>query len=90
MPTNEWDDYAEDWDENPQTSLYASNAFQELQREVQLGDMRVLDFGCGTGLLTEKLSPQVKEIVALDGSSKMIQILNQKKTLKCEYHFRFF
>ena len=78
MTVNEWDQYAQDWEANPQTSLYASNAFAELQKVFHLSEKRVFDFGCGTGLLTEKLSPSVTEIVALDASSKMVDVLERK------------
>ena len=37
-----------------------------------------VDFGCGTGLLTERMSPHASSIVALDSSNKMIAILNNK------------
>ncbi len=49
--------------------------------EAELGgwsQLRVLDFGAGTGLLTEKLAPLCREVVALDLSPKMIQALNKK------------
>ena len=81
MTINEWDEYADDWDTNVSTSEYADNAFNELAQIVRLNDLRVFDFGCGTGLLTERLSSDVKEIVALDGSPKMIEQLKLKKLL---------
>jgi ubiquinone/menaquinone biosynthesis C-methylase UbiE len=39
----------------------------------------VLDFGCGTGLLTDKLSYHVSSVVAIDPSQKMISVLNRKR-----------
>ncbi len=39
---------------------------------------RVLDFGAGTGLLTFFLAPHVSEIVALDTSTGMIEVLREK------------
>jgi predicted TPR repeat methyltransferase len=48
--------------------------------KLMLKDSRILDFGRGTGLLTAKLSPFAKCIVALDTSKAMIKILNQKVT----------
>lgn len=41
--------------------------------------MKVLDFGCGTGLLTEKISTKGCSVVALDSSEKMIAILKAKE-----------
>lgn len=38
----------------------------------------VLDFGCGTGLLSDRLRSKVKNIVAMDVSSKMIDVLDEK------------
>ena len=78
MTINEWDEHADEWDSNVSTSVYADNAYRELTRFVKLNGQRVFDFGCGTGLLTERLSPDVHEIVALDGSSKMIDQLKLK------------
>jgi len=79
MTINEWDAYAGEWDSNTSTSVYADNAYRELAKIVKLDGQRVFDFGCGTGLLTERLSPDVHEIVALDGSLKMIEQLTLKK-----------
>lgn len=80
--TNEWDEFASDWD-NPDTRRYAGLAFDSLTKSVipslhALADWRVLDFGCGTGLLTEKLAPHCAEIVAVDTSQKMIDTLREK------------
>ncbi|MBT3700821.1 MAG: class I SAM-dependent methyltransferase [Alphaproteobacteria bacterium] len=78
MTINEWDERADDWDTNLSTSVYADKAYNELTQAVRLNGQRVFDFGCGTGLLTERLSSGVKEIVALDSSPKMIERLKQK------------
>lgn len=73
---NEWDDYAEMWDSV--ASEYADKAFNELNKHINIKELRVLDFGCGTGLLSERMAPYCKEIVALDNSPKMIDILRKK------------
>ena len=78
MATNEWDAFADSWDSNDLTSLYADRAHAALTDIITLRDLRVLDFGCGTGLLTEKMSPNAEHIVALDGSVKMVERLKQK------------
>jgi predicted TPR repeat methyltransferase len=74
-----WDDYAEGWDSNEDVIAYSEKAFKSLLDTVNLNGLRILDFGCGTGLLTEKISPLAKELVALDPSEKMISILSDKK-----------
>ncbi len=78
MPTNEWDDYADEWDCNAATGEYADKAYGDLISIIKPGDLRVLDFGCGTGLLSERLSSKARQIVALDSSEKMINRLSQK------------
>lgn len=74
-----WDEYAEGWDSNEDVIEYSEKAFRSLLDAVNLSGLRVLDFGCGTGLLTEKISPKAKEILALDPSEKMVFILTEKK-----------
>jgi len=73
-----WDEYAEEWDSNKDAISYANKAFDSLIDQVNLSDLDVLDFGCGTGLLTEKISPHASKVVALDSSSKMISVLTNK------------
>ncbi len=41
-------------------------------------NMNVLDFGCGTGLVTLRLQPFVASIVAVDSSAGMLEVLNKK------------
>lgn len=74
-----WDDYASEWDNNEDAISYADNVFKTLTDLVALEGLTVLDFGCGTGLLTERLSPIVNRVVALDSSKKMVSVLNGKK-----------
>ncbi|MGI0117526.1 class I SAM-dependent DNA methyltransferase [Zooshikella sp. RANM57] len=73
-----WDDYAEAWDNMPDVATYANHAFESLINTINPTGLRVLDFGCGTGQLTERLSPLAANIIALDSSPKMIKILQSK------------
>ncbi len=62
MTQNSWDEAATGWDTRADTRLYAERAFESWNRKIAplvsyLTESRVLDFGCGTGLLTEKLAP---------------------------------
>ncbi|WP_019615367.1 class I SAM-dependent DNA methyltransferase [Psychromonas ossibalaenae] len=75
---NEWDEFAEGWDIDASVQEYAVKAFEKLTDVIALDGLSVFDFGCGTGSLTQLLSPNVKEIVALDGSSEMIKRLDKK------------
>ncbi|EGU31969.1 putative methyltransferase [Vibrio ichthyoenteri ATCC 700023] len=73
-----WDECASTWDSDTAAMTYAESAFSSLIKTVDLTNKHVLDFGCGTGLLTQKMSPSVKDIVALDGSEGMIEQLDKK------------
>ncbi len=81
--TDSWDDHADGWDGNSAVNLYASQAFASLAARVDIADpswksKRVLDFGCGTGLLAGKIARHVHELVAVDSSEKMIAVLKGK------------
>jgi len=76
--SNEWDEYAENWDVDPTVEEYAKNAFSELLNNININGLAVLDFGCGTGALTQLMSPTVKSIIAIDPSSEMIKHLDRK------------
>lgn len=85
MSKETWDERADDWDEQEETHVYAAQAFETLVPYVEehLGEwrsLRVLDFGAGTGLLTAKLAPKCRQLVALDLSPKMIAQLDKKAT----------
>ncbi len=76
--TDEWAEAAATWDDNPAVRRYADEAHDSLhailEREgVGLADCDVLDFGCGTGLLTAAMAPQARTIVGLDTSPAMIE-----------------
>jgi 2-polyprenyl-3-methyl-5-hydroxy-6-metoxy-1,4-benzoquinol methylase len=80
-----WDDQAATWDEDAAVRAYSDGAFSSLLRlaadgRLKLDGARILDFGCGTGLLAEKLSVMAEHVVALDTSTAMIQVLNEKTT----------
>ena len=79
----DWNDQAATWDDEPAVKLYAAAAFESLgklldERGRALEGLRVLDFGCGTGLLSEALAPTCREVVALDPAAKMIEVVEAK------------
>ena len=80
---NEWDDHAEDWDRDPATREYAELAFASLlpaldSHDRSLAGARVLDFGCGTGLLTDHLLTAGATVDAFDTSAGMLRVLGAK------------
>lgn len=75
------DKEASTWDS--ETAWFADAAFASLRKVVgaellESGNLRVLDFGCGTGLLSERLAPFAREIVAVDVSPAMLAVLEAK------------
>jgi len=78
-----WDQEAATWDEKPPVRAYSRAAFRSLQeacdaRGVSLDGARVLDFGCGTGLLTAAMAARAREVVAVDASASMVAVLREK------------
>ncbi|WP_160152922.1 class I SAM-dependent methyltransferase [Microbulbifer sp. ALW1] len=79
MTDNSWDSYAEGWDSNSDVISYSERAFRSLTDTLNCKGARILDFGCGTGLLTERLAPLASSIIALDPSGKMLAVLEAKQ-----------
>ena len=78
-----WDDSADGWDEVEGVRAYSQAAFECLirvctERRFHLDGARTCDFGCGTGLLTEKFAPVCASVVAVDTSVAMIDQLRSK------------
>ncbi|CAE6921323.1 COG0500 SAM-dependent methyltransferases [Vibrio sp. B1REV9] len=80
----DWDGLAKNWESNPATEQFAQSVFAQLQQLTQLDGIKILDFGCGTGQLSQLLSPLAKDIVALDASEAMIEELDKKELLNVE------
>lgn len=75
----DWDEHAAYWDTFPDGKYYTKNTFDLLSKYIDLNNLTILDFGSGTGLLTEKMAAKAKQIVAVDTSEKMIEVLSNKK-----------
>ena len=74
-----WDDLASGYAAGLHSILWSNLGMEEEEEEG--GDrstLTVLDFGCGTGLLTDRLRPQVGRVVAVDAAPKMIELLQDK------------
>ncbi|MGA2158902.1 MAG: class I SAM-dependent methyltransferase [Dehalococcoidia bacterium] len=75
----DFDREAATWDEEPGRVRLANDIANAITEEVELKpDMDVLDFGCGTGLITVRLSPLVNSVMAVDGSQGMLDVLQAK------------
>lgn len=74
-----FDHVASQWDANPMRVAMARAVADTMRATVPFhGGMQVLDFGCGTGLLTLALLPHVGAVTATDASREMLRILEGK------------
>jgi ubiquinone/menaquinone biosynthesis C-methylase UbiE len=75
----DFDKEAATWDEVPARIKLANDIAAAISNEIMLtSHMDVLDFGCGTGLLTLKLQPLVHSITGVDSSKGMLDVLKAK------------
>ncbi|MEN6389205.1 MAG: class I SAM-dependent methyltransferase [Syntrophomonas sp.] len=75
----DFDKDAATWDENAGRIKMATNIANSIKYAVALDNsIDVLDFGCGTGLLTLQLQPLVRSISGFDSSKGMLQVLEDK------------
>jgi len=75
----DFDKEAGTWDELPARVKLANDIAATISKEIPLtSDMDVLDYGCGTGLLTLHLQPIVHSVTGIDSSQGMIDVLKAK------------
>ncbi len=77
-----WDKIAERYSKRPVADEAAYQKKLQVTREYFQPDMEVLEFGCGTGSTAITHAPYVKHILAIDISSKMIEIAQGKADAK--------
>jgi len=67
------------WDENPGRVKVANDIADTIINSIRLAkDMDVLDFGCGTGLLSLRLIPFVRSVTGIDSSGGMLEVFKSK------------
>jgi SAM-dependent methyltransferase len=78
--TTEWNGMAGEWDDL--AGGYAKGFYEKLWETTSLDpsskQLTVVDFGCGTGILTAKLRKVCSKVVAIDASPRMIEVLEDK------------
>ena len=79
MEKRDFNKIAASWDEHPGRIRLAKDVAMAVSRQIRLtSGMNVMDFGCGTGLLTIELLPLVRSVTCVDSSPGMLDILNMK------------
>ena len=76
---NRFDEAAATWDTVPLRVELARGVGEAILHQVKpTEDMDVLDYGCGTGLLSLFLLPHVRSVTGVDSSEGMLQVLEEK------------
>jgi ubiquinone/menaquinone biosynthesis C-methylase UbiE len=74
-----FDEQAKDWDSDPKKVERARVVAEAIRNTVPLSkDMKVLEYGCGTGLLSFALQSDLGEITLADTSQGMLDVLKEK------------
>lgn len=76
-----WDSASKNYDKTEERFEYIHSRSRDNTEKFLKGSDTVLDYGCGTGTAACQFSSQVKEIHAIDISSKMIEIANEKAAI---------
>lgn len=77
-------DKANEYDTNKHRTQNVTNIAQGILKEITFSkEMRIMDFGSGTGLLLSEIAPYVGKITAVDISTSMNSVLKAKK-VACE------
>ncbi|MFZ3060387.1 MAG: class I SAM-dependent methyltransferase [Candidatus Methanoperedens sp.] len=73
-----WDKMANNYDrEEKKDEQTYIKIIEQTKKHIKISDI-VLDYGCGTGLISNEIADNVKVIHAIDTSSKMIEIAKRK------------
>jgi ubiquinone/menaquinone biosynthesis C-methylase UbiE len=70
---------ATSWDKEPRRLKMANDIANAISGEIKLNQMMdILDFGCGTGLLSLNLYPFVRSVTGVDNSHGMLDVFKAK------------
>lgn len=79
MSENHFNQSAADWDSKPMRVQIAETSSSAIRREVPWQEnMRLLDFGCGTGLLSMPLAREAQSLLAVDTADNMLSTFMEK------------
>ena len=76
---NRFDEAAKNWDTKPSSLNIAKACVNNIKEEIELkNDAKILDYGCGTGLVAFALSDETNEVIGMDNSTGMVEEFNKK------------
>ena len=74
-----FDERARDWDSDPDKVERARQVADAIRRVIPLSnEMKALEYGCGTGLLSFALQSELGQIALADASQRMLDVLSEK------------
>ncbi len=74
-----FDESAKDWDSDPKKVERARMVAEAIRNTISLSrEMKALEYGCGTGLLSFALQPDLGGITLADTSQGMLDVLREK------------
>lgn len=74
-----FDERARDWDSDPDKVERARAVADSIRKAIPLSnEMKALEYGCGTGLLSFALQPDLGDITLADTSQGMLDVLREK------------
>ncbi|MDR3706321.1 MAG: methyltransferase domain-containing protein [Paludibacteraceae bacterium] len=77
--TDKFEDKASGWDQNARRVAMAESFVRRVMETIPiLPETRLMDFGCGTGLVGLQFAPYVKSLVMVDNSPSMLEVLKKK------------
>jgi ubiquinone/menaquinone biosynthesis C-methylase UbiE len=75
----DFDKVAVSWDDEPRRVKLAGDLAESIMGEVKLTrEVDLLDFGCGTGLISLHLQPHVRSLWGADTSAGMLEVFHGK------------
>lgn len=76
---NRFDEASKTWDLKPSSLAIAKACVENINKTIKLKDnAKILDYGCGTGLVAFSLSNVTNEVVGMDNSAGMVEQFNKK------------
>ena len=82
---NRFDEAAKTWDAKPSSLAIAKACVDNINKIIKIPtNAKILDYGCGTGLVAFALSNDTNEVIGMDNSQGMIEEFN-KKAKKLNY-----
>ena len=76
---NRFDEASKTWDLRPASIALANACVKNINEVIKLkDDAKILEYGCGTGLVSFGLSNDTNNVLGMDNSNGMVEQFNKK------------